>query len=591
MARELEKRHGKTVHKLPTGAYEDPGFDDKSRWVILGAAAATILAVVALVYAKPIYVHLRTARGLRFAQESEAFLARGEMHQSGNRIQASLKLASLEPAVWRAAAHFCATNYMRGGLNYYTMLLRSSAATRDDRLGYAHLALDLNLTDLPGPVLDELIRVDPLDSDALRLRVSQLNLTGRATDAISTARVWLGSKPDSPDAQCALGVLLLYEKDATNRSEGRRMLWTQAMGDGPMHFRAAELLGPNQELTRDENEGLIRSLLGRPKPSYAERLAAASIRIKIDPQHRASEIQEMMPKSSEAVPNDELAALVNWMVDQGEAVRALELLPAERARDHPELLAARLRAQGSAGLWGDVSTMLERDEKAKVLEPYLFHLYSVAVEIAKGNTEENAGRDVILGHFQNALAACGNRVAPIQFVAQYAEHLGQYRAAISSYSRLMDYPPLLISSGKAILRLVEPLDDINIQRQTLRRLVSFVPTESLFQLQNAYLACLSNNEVAKAKAYLEKYLTTNPRDGFARATIALALLRLGQSAAALEMIENSGLNWAAVQPRWTAIHAAILGATEDRSGARMLARKLENAPLRGEERRLIEPWL
>ena len=299
----------------------------------------------------------------------------------------------------------------------------------------------------------------------------------------------------------------------------------------------------------------------------------------------------MIPSSSASVSDDELAAVVNWLADQGDSIRALELLPAERARDHPQLLAARLRAQGMAGRWDEVSAMLERDERAKVLEPYLFHLYNAALEISRGHTEENGGRDLILGHFEAALAACGNRVAPMRFVAAYAERLGQFRAAISAHTRLMDYPPLVVSSGRAILRLVEPLDDIKVQRQTLRRLVSFVPSEPKFQLQNAYLACLSNSEVAEAKAFLEEYLTTNPKDAYARATVALALLRLNQPGAALETIESAGLDWATVHPRWIAIRAGIFGASDDRTGARTLARRVENAPMRVEERRLIEPWL
>ncbi len=591
MARDLEKKHGQTIPRLQEGTYEDPEYRDKSRWVALVAMAIMILAGVVLVYGKPVYVHFRTARGLRWAKESEAFLTRGEMHQSGSRLQAALKLASLEPAVWRAAAHFCASNYMRGGLNYYSMLLNHPDSIRDDRLGYAHLALDLNLTDLAGPVLEELIRVNPLDSEALRQRVRYLRLVGRPTDALTTARVWVNSKPDSPDAQFVLGTQLAYQPDATQRAEGRQMLLAQATGNGPTHVRAAELLVPNEELTLAENERLIRALLGRPKASYIERLAAASIRIKINPQRRSTEIQEMIPNSNGATPDDELAALLNWMLDHGESGRALDLLPAERARDNSQLMAVRLRALGMAGQWADVASMLERDEKAKVLEPYLFHLYAAALEISKGKTEENAGRDIIRGHFENALAGCGNRVAPIQFVAAYADRLGQRRAAISAHTRLLDYPPLLVPSGKAILRLVEPLDDIIVQRQTLRRLVSFVPSEPLFQLQNAYLACLSNDDVSSAKTFLEEHLKSSPQDAYARGTLALAFFRLGNPTAALESIENSGLNWATVHPRWTAIHAAILGANEDRTGARTLARRVENAPMRSEERRLIEPWL
>ena len=226
--------------------------------------------------------------------------------------------------------------------------------------------------------------------------------------------------------------------------------------------------------------------------------------------------------------------------------------------------------------------MLERDEKAKVLEPYLFHLYNAGMLISKGRTENNSGRNFILGHFESALAACADRIGPMLFVAEYAERLGQNRAAISAHIRLLDYPPLTVSSGKAILRLVEPLDDIKLQRQILRRLVSFVASEQKFQLQNAYLACLSNSEVTDSKAFLDEYLKTNPKDSYARGIAALALLRLNQPEAALEMIDTAGMNWATVLPHWKAIRAAILGANNDRVGARTLARQVENAPMRAE---------
>ena len=253
MARQLETQHGRANHDVAAGPYGAPDIKERSRWIVIAAVLLALLGGVMLVYGKPVYVHFRTKRGLRFAREAEEQLAVGKIQASGAYLQTALKLATFEPAVWRAAAHFCASNYLRGGINYYGMLIHHPAGTREDRLGYVDLALDLHLFDEAAPILNELSVRNPKDPVVLAVQVRYLKATGRGAEAEEAARMWLNLAPESEAAQFVLGSLLLNQKVHTQREEGRRLLWALALGRGRARLAASEILAPDSELTRGEN--------------------------------------------------------------------------------------------------------------------------------------------------------------------------------------------------------------------------------------------------------------------------------------------------------------------------------------------------
>lgn len=288
--RQLEKRHGALDHDAPKDTYGAPKFFEGSwRVVVIGGLLAGVL-LAGVVFGAPAYRWARTQRGLRFAAECEKLLDTGVMEASGSRIHVALKLAPREPEVLRAAARYCSRYHLREGLAYYAMLIENPAATRQDRIEYAEFALALSRPDEAHKPIQALLRDHGNDPDGLRLSVAYLRQKERPNDALQIARNWSSSEPQNDGAAYVLGHTLLHRPDAAERAEGRRILWTLALGEGTYALSAAELLAPNAELTRGENEGLIRALTARAKPRVGDLIAAANIRIKLDATRKAEQM-------------------------------------------------------------------------------------------------------------------------------------------------------------------------------------------------------------------------------------------------------------------------------------------------------------
>ena len=429
----LEEQRGTLAHEAPKDTYGDPMFSEVS-WRI-GFLAAAVIAVIAstLIFGPPLYRAAKAQRALGLARECEKFLATDDMHGAGNRIKAALALAPMEPPVLRAAARFCSKYYIRQGLSYWEMLAATPAMNREDRIGYAEFALNLQRSDLAVKQIERIMRDNEKDSEGMRLTVRFLTLSGKVNDAILMARNWVDAQPGDDLAAFTLATRLIYRPDPVERADGRRQLWTLALGEGPQSRAATQILIPNTELSRGENEALIAALLNRKAKRIEDRLAAFSIRIKLDPAQKPGQIRLAHAELTPSTPDLDLSQVADWLIDQDAIPAALDLLPVEKVRDSAVLLATRLRALSLAGRWTEVGEFIEREQKAKVIDPFLRHCYAAAMDLSL-HKDDPLLPDRIMGHFGNAIAACQNRVAPLRFTAAYAEALGQHRAAIDRKS-------------------------------------------------------------------------------------------------------------------------------------------------------------
>jgi hypothetical protein len=247
------------------------------------------------------------------------------------------------------------------------------------------------------------------------------------------------------------------------------------------------------------------------------------------------------------------------------------------------LLTARLQALLEKNRLTEVQPYLEMDNPP--VEIYMLHcLQALAAQ--------KAGRpQLVLGHFESALAACTNQPAKLHFVAGYAERIGQPRAAVAAYERLMRWPPLTLTAGKEIMRLLGPLDDAKASREVLRRLEQFLPGDESLFLASAYFGFLLREHLPNARATLAQSVKDHPANALYRTVLALGELQEGNAPKALSLVEGIEVDWTQAEPRMKAIYAAVLGANQQREAARQMARRIDLTALRSEEKELIKEWL
>lgn len=554
-------------------------FKDTSKRFAWMLTVVLVLGLTGFFSARPIYKVVKTRRALGMADEVEANLKAGNWDETARGLKVVLELAPTHPRIIRLAAQYCTRRSMVEGINYWQMLMGKPGATREDLLSYLELCLNFNRTDLVVPQLESLLATNQIDPALLRLYVRSLQASAPPPVALLAARRWLNNLPGDEEAQLALGTLLTGSAQAEERGEGRRLLWGLAVGQGAFRLAAIDTLLPSPDLTSAECQVLLKSLTDRPD----RRIAILNLRLKLEPERRA-ELTDELARSARATGTPAaLAEAASWFADRGEVDRVLELLPADKAGKDPLLLTARLQALLERNRLDEVQPYLDLENPP--VEPYLLHCLQALAAQKSGHPQ------VVLGHFQSALAACTNNPAKLQFVAGYAERVGQPRAAIAAYERMMVWPPLTFAAGREILRLLSPLDDTKSSRETLRRLEQFMPGDEAIFLASTYFGFLLGEKLPDAHVRLEKRVKELPGNTLYRTVLALGELRDQNPARALPLLEAVEVDWNQAEPRMKVVYAAALGANQQREAARQMARRIDLKVLRSEERELIKEWL
>lgn len=556
-----------------------PEFKDTSKYFVIGLVLAAVLAIGGWVSARPAYRMVKRHRALGMTAAVAADIDAGRWEEAGRSLKVVLEMAPTEPKVLRLAARFCTKRGLEAGINYWQLVLASPEATVQDHLGYAELAVSFNRADIAGPELRSLIATNRTDPALLRLYVRFLRNTDSPAAAILAARFWLENLPSSDEAELTLGFLLLASMDANERAEGRRLLWPLAVGHGSFRSQAIDALVPSRELNSAENQILLNSLADRKD----RRAWIVELKTKLKPEERTAILDEYEADARQADDVAVLAEAVGWFAEHSEPKRALALLPVEVVKKNPSLLSARLQVLLELDRADEVRPFLESDKSG--VEPYIAHCLQALTALKAGQHQ------MVTVHFMSAISACTNQPARLQFVAGYAERIGQPMAAVAAYERLMTWPPATYTAGREVLRLLSSIDDTKRAWEALNRLTQFMPgDESLFS-SSAYFGFLLGERLPSAKARLERLILQKGKDPLYPLILALAEFRDGNASKALALIEGSEVDWSRAEPRMKAVYAAVLNANDQRAAAREMARRIDTASLRPEERELVKTAL
>lgn len=561
-------------------------FKDTSKRFVWMLALLGVVVLTGIFTGRPVYRFIKAQRALSMLPQAEEDLRSGNadrLSEAGRIVRTVVGLAPTEPKVLRLVANYCSKVGSAEALNYWQLLVATPEATREDHLGYLDACAAFNRSDLAGPHLQGLLKTAPTDPDYIRFHVRWVRNTGSLAEAIAAARGWVRIRPEDQEAQFALGSFLSGAVSAEERAEGRRILWGFAVGQGTFRDASIDVLAsgadPGRELSDAECRILLKSLAGRTD----RRTTILGLRSRLEPERRAELVAELAKAALADGSLPALAEAAAWFADHGDLLRVLEMLPTEKIGKQTALVTARLQALMELGRLDEVQPYLDMTEPP--VEAYMLHCLRASAAL-KGPRPQ-----LVLGHFENAIAACSNQPSRLQFVAGYAERVGQPRAAIAAHESLMRWPQLTQPSGREILRLVKPLYDTRLVAGTLRRLSQAMPSDDSLFAGDTYYGLLVGEPRPEAPARLSRLMAADPKDFTFPFLLALGELRHGDPTKALALMEGSEVDWTKAEPRVKAVYVAALGAGNQREAARQMARRIDLAALTAEERQLIKEWL
>lgn len=549
------------------------------RWVAAGVVCLLLMGMCV----RPVYRGLKVRRSRGVVREAEQLIEQGRWNSISRHVQLSLKLAPHDPLALRLAARYCTHFQSLDGLAYWQMLLASDRATRDDHLEYIGFAQKVGRLDLAGAELVKILLPNFKDKDALLLALQQVRKKNDSQAAERYAQLLVSQFSDDPTARFRAGETFLESSDGVVRANGRLLLWTVTAQTGKHREAALCRLATVPELSTGEMQTLVQVFTSADPPNLDHRLLALDLRLRLKPDSKQELVTELIHGIHSKTSSTERLTVGQWLLRNGEAQAALDLFPFEESRQDSQLLQGHLQSLFELKKWNEIRTILEESD---------LPLSPVLVNCFRGYSENLTGsREKVAVYFLGAVDACKNRPDLLDFVARYAEMSGAIPAAIQAREKMLTFPQLAIQSAREIVRLGQRLDDLAPTLVALRRLVEFTPDDPVAISELSYSEMVLDVGDPTTQERIAKLFRDKPDFFPARLNLALWESKEGRPGVALDLLESQKMDWAATTPRAQAIYTAVLGANQLRDAARRVARGVELALLKPQERALVLPWL
>jgi hypothetical protein len=341
---------------------------------------------------------------------------------------------------------------------------------------------------------------------------------------------------------------------------------------------------------------VANALENHPDARPYHKLLALELRARQDPaladQYVADAVQRFgnavsvaqLYQGNAELADETLIALAGWLNNIGRPAKTLEILPQARASQRQDLFVQYLNALVGLQRWNEIKDLLMSERFS--IEPVLQHMYLAVAQTHLGS-ETGATNE-----WQRALEVA-KTPEKLSALAKYAEQNSANDIADAAYAGAIKIEPKNRGAYTGRLRLALAAGKTADAQTIAAEITQLWPDDAAARNQNAYLRLLlgASGEQAEAAAREADVLVKKePRNWQARATLGLALLRLGQNKDAFAAFRGMKVT-GNEPPGALAVRAAILAANGIEEGARNDALLLVAKPLLPEERALIAPLL
>ena len=316
-----------------------------------------------------------------------------------------------------------------------------------------------------------------------------------------------------------------------------------------------------------------------PKAHAFHRMLAMELRARVEPGKTDQLIENAVQKFGKG-DDESLTMLASWLFNREKYETILKVVTLERASRSRDLFIQRVDALASLKRYSELKDMLQ--EEQSVVDPSTQHMFLAVVSAKLGETvvSENEWDRALQG---------ADSLQKLLTLADYAEKNGALETADAAYGRAIAKQSNLRAAYVARLRLAEALGDTTRAHVMAKEIVRLWPDDMATRVHEIYLRLLLDPSGAQAKTAEEevgKIAAKNPWDRAAQTTLALARLRQGRMAAALEAAPQPGPG----VPASPAL-AVAWAANGWKHRAHEEIKKLATVKLLPEERALIAPLL
>ncbi len=537
-----------------------------------------LLLPLVFVTARPLYSALKGWRASRLVAQAEALIAQEEWEEALQKAQAATILAPKNARNMRVVARTFAHFGSERALDFWQFAVAINPAAQEDRRQLIDTALIYQQFTLANSHSAELLKQAPDDPQNL----------------LAAAKVALAS-------QDALRELPLLQRGATLAPANpeidfrlRRVL--AEVGSREQAPEALAAIRPMAERTDGIGLEALDFFVGRPVAEFPDRLRmaqlldqhplatsfhrvkACAVAIDAEPSSRSTRLDRLIQSVAGQKP-EVIAPVADWLLRLGDTRRVLELLPWEIAQGSEQLTLAHADALSRTGQLARLNEILSTPGLR--LRSEFIHLCRWQASLG---TREAGASD---HEARAAIEAAEGSPGSLAYLAARFEELGKLDVAEQAYSKLHSAPKFETVAMLGLVRIARRNQDTKVLLKRLGQARQDGNSDPSLDAEIMHLALLLRQDVLKNRNAAALLAVRNPGRMVVHTAHALACLRDGDPAAALDVFKNARFEWMRATPSMRAVFAAALLQSGHAAQASEIIASFSPNQLLSEERELL----
>ncbi|MBB5039618.1 tetratricopeptide repeat protein [Prosthecobacter dejongeii] len=456
-------------------------------------------------------------------------------------------------------------------------------STNADRLKVGQILISLGHIHAARAEYEKLSLSDQQKPEGMRLLAQLLQAEGQPEAAEELLRRALSMAPSDAESQLRLAMMDHHQTFPEVQSRARKVIWEIARQTNLTGLTALDFLASTVQLTGEEAAELLRLVEAHPSAPPGTRYAALSARLRARPQDRAA----IMEKEVAAVRGqgvEMLAPALNWLLQEKEPAKVLNLLPEGLHLKSGPILQSYLVALSALDRWNEIDNLLHSSKILPLSEAYL-HLWK-----ARTADKQDTGIQTIRHHLEAAFAQTrrGEDETAARLTAETAEQMGIWDLASRFYAEVAALQPynqsfLLEKIHEMALRGRDTTAALN----SARKQAITHPENHVYTTRAHYLSLLSGDEI-EVTIQATRQLPSSQQESPAVILMkALADFRLGDETALRARLAHP-LDSSVLPPGQRATYAGLLSICGQVGPAFRLAESIPGILLLPEEMRFLK---
>jgi tetratricopeptide (TPR) repeat protein len=499
------------------------------------------------------YGKVKNRQSYRLVASGTEYLRDGKAEEAKMAFETALRLNPSNVSALRLLARLQQSQGLGdASLLTWQELAESGAMNLDDLTAYAMLAASRKDWALAQRLADAVARGG---NPTLRHLLRSELFTSEGKPAEAEEELRLAAEVDQTGrSQYLLAQFLIRNRlNAETAAEVRDLLRglsarPDELGAGALSSAISTGLVPPNELP-----GWIASLRAHPKKTPAMLLLADAAELSLDPNNQPRIVADLLARVQED-PVPERFAAMQWLASIGETDPAASLLSADEAVANAATLSLWLDLHTQLGKWDPTLAILSRSDLP--IPGHLQKLYKGRALKMSGRTDEGDA----LFEEAYAEASAAEEIEPLAQAIAYLGLAGEDALLERGVREVLSRPDQSVEALRAILPALQRRRDARVVLSVCELAAASPHLADNLTLLNDrdYLRILLDVETDSEAVALRS--SANPRDFALRVTAALDLMKSGNDAEALELLENCepDVYVTALPPQHKAVVAAAL---------------------------------